>query len=118
MLGVRDPRPAMLGPYPYARFFDPVAHLGVTEVRYTGGRDGKPMTIHFFVPIDSPKENVAAIARVAREVSEPMLCTIIGRRQDGGGSELWAPDLASRLARIGSTIAREWNVPAEVVEGL
>ena len=108
----------MLGPYPYARFFDPVAHLGVTEVRYAAGADGKPGCIHYFLPIDMPKERLAAVARIAREASAPLPASIIGCRDDGNGSELWAPDLASRLARIGSTIAKEWNLPMEVVEGL
>ena len=53
-----------------------MAHLGVSEVRYTVGADGEPACINYFLPIDLPKERVAAVARIAREVSAPLPATI------------------------------------------
>ena len=107
-----------MGPYAFARFYDPVAELGVLDIRYTLSASGEMDWVCYIVGADTPKEQVAQVARRARDACAPIPCAVYGRSGDGKGHELWAPDLGERLALLGQSIAQSWRIDPVLVADL
>jgi|SRR6516225_9223325 hypothetical protein len=99
----------------HARYLDPVAALGVTEVRYLAAPTRDIEELVYTVPIGTPKERVVEVVRRARDACAPLPCSV---NEDGTGVCLWEPGLTAKLARTGRTLAEHWNVPPDLVAGL